>query len=189
MVIHPVNKIGSIEIDASIKEEHYSELAVTDNPIETGELVSDHAFMQPREITITGGVSNYPIADRFTLLNGAVFTRASSAWQQLLDLQESATPFDLSTGLKQYKNVVIMTLEVAQDKDTFNILLFTAILREINFIDALSVPEPADKFTDENAGDKTTSTSERGQVDAPPPDNPTLSSTLFDWKEGIQNAF
>ena len=51
--------IGEFQLDAVVNENHESTLNITENPIETGEPVSDHAFMSPRQVSIAGIVVNY----------------------------------------------------------------------------------------------------------------------------------
>lgn len=47
-------KIGSIVFDAVTSENHQSELNITENPVESGALIADHACVKPKEVTITG---------------------------------------------------------------------------------------------------------------------------------------
>lgn len=46
--------IGEIQFDATTEESHQSELSITENPIESGANVADHAVLQPKQITIVG---------------------------------------------------------------------------------------------------------------------------------------
>lgn len=46
--------IGEITFDAVTNEDHQSELSITENPIESGASIADHAVVQPKSITITG---------------------------------------------------------------------------------------------------------------------------------------
>lgn len=46
--------IGSITFDAVTEESHSSELAISENPVESGALIADHAVVKPKEIIITG---------------------------------------------------------------------------------------------------------------------------------------
>lgn len=46
--------IGSIKFDAVTSEDHSSELRITENPIESGAAIADHAVVQPKKITING---------------------------------------------------------------------------------------------------------------------------------------
>ena len=47
-------RIGDFTFDLTTTESHTSLLNITENPIETGASISDHAFLAPKEITING---------------------------------------------------------------------------------------------------------------------------------------
>lgn len=52
-------RIGSITLDVVTEETHQSELSVTENPVESGALVADHAVLNPQQVTISGMIVNY----------------------------------------------------------------------------------------------------------------------------------
>jgi len=63
-------RIGTITLDVVTEETHQSDLAVTENPVESGALVADHATLDPQQITVSGVVVDYeppvvssPLAD------------------------------------------------------------------------------------------------------------------------------
>lgn len=129
----------AIALDIVLREGHTSELEVTQNPVETGVVVSDHAFMRPLEIEIEGEISDtplhgydrqtgQPIADRFYSKNAS---RSATALEQLRGLQASADPFSVQTLLKLYPNMMLVSLNVEQDADTANGLPIRMRLREI----------------------------------------------------------
>lgn len=47
-------KIGKITFDVVTSEDHQSDLSITENPIESGAAIADHAVIQPKQITING---------------------------------------------------------------------------------------------------------------------------------------
>lgn len=51
--------IGGIKFDATITEEHNSELSITENPIESGANIADHAVLMPKQVSITGVMVDY----------------------------------------------------------------------------------------------------------------------------------
>ena len=62
-------RIGEFMFDLVTAESHVSRLNVTENPIETGASISDHAFLAPKEVTITGIMVSYePPADLSNLI-------------------------------------------------------------------------------------------------------------------------
>lgn len=47
-------KIGTITFDVVTTEDHQSDLSITENPIESGAAIADHAVIQPKQVTING---------------------------------------------------------------------------------------------------------------------------------------
>lgn len=133
--------IGEMEFDATFMEDHVSDLEVTDNPIETGALVSDHAFMRPLRVQITAGVSDI-LTPSGNPAYGGGSGRAQTAYQLLTELQKSAEPFIVQTGLKVYENMVCESIRTAQDRDSAHILYFTASLREVLIVETESTTYP-----------------------------------------------
>lgn len=53
-VVASSRRVGDFVFDAIVSESHASKLLVTENPIESGALVADHAVLEPKELTIRG---------------------------------------------------------------------------------------------------------------------------------------
>lgn len=53
------NSKGSFDFDAVTVEQHSSKLRKTENPVESGAKISDHAVLEPKEITINGIMVGY----------------------------------------------------------------------------------------------------------------------------------
>lgn len=126
-----IRAMGGLVFDAVFEETHEAVLEVTDNPVETGVVISDHAFMRPLKVTLSAGVTDTPLAvaqsDPFASDAG----RSKRAYELLTELQKKAEPFDLQTGLKLYQNMVCTSVRTSQDKDSSGALLFTAEIREV----------------------------------------------------------
>ncbi|MGE4448566.1 MAG: phage baseplate protein [Azospira sp.] len=151
-----IRSMGGLVFDAVFEETHEADLEVTDNPVETGVVVSDHAFMKPLRVKISAGVSDTPLAavtdDPFASDAG----RSRRAFELLTELQRRAEPFDLQTGLKLYENMVCTSIRTSQDKDSSGALLFTAELREVIIVYTQVVTYPPRKpgATKRQAGPK-----------------------------------
>jgi hypothetical protein len=151
-----IRSIGGLVFDAVFSETHQADLEVTDNPVETGVVVSDHAYMKPLTVTLSCGVSDTPLSgwgSGYTQDSGVVqgngdgpefwsrsapqdtfasnAGRAKRAFELLTELQKKAEPFDVQTGLKLYKSMVCTNIKTMQDKDSANSLVFDATLREV----------------------------------------------------------
>lgn len=149
-----IRSMGGLVFDAVFEETHESELEVTDNPVETGVVVSDHAFMKPLKVTLSAGVSDTPLKywqsaggtgqDAWTKQDGddpfaSDSGRVRRAYELLTELQALAEPFDVQTGLKLYSNMVCTSIRTSQDKETAGALLFTATLREVIIVKTKTV--------------------------------------------------
>jgi len=54
-------KIGTFRLDATVEESHQSTLKTTKNPIESGGVIADHAYLEPRQLTVRGIIVDYEV--------------------------------------------------------------------------------------------------------------------------------
>lgn len=87
---------GSFDFDIVTVESHTSTLRVTENPVETGSNISDHAVLEPKEVTVNGVMVGYNRPPKLTP-NSFGF-----------DLPDFPLPFDVSPITDQ-------ALDVAND--------------------------------------------------------------------------
>ena len=134
VLVRPRRSIGGLYPDVIIEESHEDSLEITSHPVEQGANISDHAFKKPKTLTIRGGVSDSSLAE------GA--KPSQEFYEKLLELQDKREPFDIVTGKRQYKNMLLETLSVITDQNTENCLMFTAQCREIIIVktEVTSVP-------------------------------------------------
>lgn len=52
-------ELGSLFLDNVTEESHHSELVCTENPVENGSVITDHQFLKPKQVTISGIIVNY----------------------------------------------------------------------------------------------------------------------------------
>ena len=135
------NAIATIKLDVIIKESATATAKLTENPVESGANMNDHIIIEPMTFTVEGVVSNISssfigqfsqLVDTFTQDN----SNAQEAWEALLQLQIDREPFTLVQGLRSYDNIVILTLNEQQDKETSNGLFFNATMKEVIFVGA-----------------------------------------------------
>lgn len=140
-----LTRSDAVVFDAVFEERHQSDLELTENPVETGVVVSDHAFMKPKRLSVFAGVSNSPLrelpSDRFASDSG----RAQAAYEFLCQMQKQVTLFDVQTGLKLYRDMVCTSIEASQDKDTASALFFKAELREVQIVSTQTIKYPPRK--------------------------------------------
>lgn len=160
--VRPARSIGGLTMDVTVEEHHTDDLEITDHPVENGADVTDHAFLLPPSVTITAGVSDSGGSNSDT---SGGDKRSVEAYEKLLELQKKREPFDLITGKRVYKNMLIRSLSTTTDKETENALIFTAELRQVIMatIQVVSIPRSRQK-----RGMVTGSTDEAGQKQLEP---------------------
>lgn len=87
--------IGTITLDVVQDESHTSDLEITENPVESGAEVADHAFLKPSEVVISGVVVSYEPPAESSLLARAVNIRSVS---DFLDVIGTPTSFESFTA-------------------------------------------------------------------------------------------
>jgi hypothetical protein len=60
ILVKPKRAIGPFEAHVTIREVHTDEIEITDQPVEQGAAISDHAFRRPSELVIECAWSNSP---------------------------------------------------------------------------------------------------------------------------------
>jgi len=120
-------KIGDLLFDAILKTDHSSKVTATSHPIESGASISDHAFVEPVEISIELAVSDSE-RNRGTFGSG---NRSVKAFQELIELQTSRKLITVVTRLKTYHNMLILSVSAPDDYTTMNAFRAVVILREI----------------------------------------------------------
>lgn len=144
---------GSFSFDATVLERHGSKLTITDNPVETGAVVSDHAYLEPATLEVHGRVSSV-----VTRLQGGGGTaqavlatlapklkhnigigwvdqhRPASAFDLLQRLQQARVPFTIQTGLKLYRNMLLEDLQVSQETANKSAPEFFCTFREVKLV-------------------------------------------------------
>ncbi|WP_456309773.1 phage baseplate protein [Serratia proteamaculans] len=140
-------KIGLIIPSVVITEKHSDSLEITEHPVEDKAPVADHAFRRPSELMMevgfAGGGSLLDFVDTSSVGLG-IGLSPSETYDELLVLQRSRVPFDVTTGKRIYKNMLIRVLDVTTDRASENVLMATLTLREV-LITATQSANVADK--------------------------------------------
>jgi len=138
--LSPVRRIGGLTFDAILSEDHRSDYEVTQFPVEDGSIISDHFIRRPRTLTVEGAVSDLILSDPTKLPasrsygaaeSGTAIGRSSAAFRALEDLQSRGELFDVQTGLKLYRNMLMTSFSTTTTAESAYAMAFTATLQEV----------------------------------------------------------
>jgi hypothetical protein len=132
---------GVFFFDAVVEEVHDAEIEITENPVEFGANISDHAFRLPLTLALKGRVSdvsfrfreNDPLENSISEENSS---RSADAWELLNKIMNSFRPVLIDTHLKAYDNMAITSLRTTQDVETARVLDVEIMLKEIIVVQA-----------------------------------------------------
>jgi hypothetical protein len=129
-LIYLKTNIAGYFFDAFLRVDHISKLNITEHPVETGANVSDHAFVEPQELTIEIGMSDVSkslVAGQFNTGK----SRSVTAYKLLKELQGQRIPLQIYTRLGVYKNMLIETISAPDDYKTRYSLNVTVTFKEV----------------------------------------------------------
>lgn len=154
----------------TVEEVHQDETEITEHPVEQGAAISDHAFARPSEVVITAGWSNSPnnsgpinqligaaansnnvvqtligaaklVGGVINLLNGGT-DAVTAAYNSLLVARQNRSLFDVYTGRRTYKGMLIKSLAITTDQKTENSMLIRITFRQILMAQTQTVTVP-----------------------------------------------
>jgi hypothetical protein len=108
--------------DVTEEEEHRDQLYVTEQPVEIGAAINDHAYKRPAEVQMRIAWSNSSHFDPFYV---------QSMYGKLLALQADRIPFNLYTGKRMYANMLFSMLVVRTDSTSEYALRVDATLSQV----------------------------------------------------------
>lgn len=161
-----IRSVGGIIFDVTVSENHEDKLEITDHPIQSGGTVSDHAYKLPQEVTLTVGKGAQDGEDV-----------PKETYDKILELQASREPFDIVTGKREYKNMLIADITVVSERETENVLMVTLVCREVILVETIEVAVSGKGPTSrQKMGQDTQSTKQGGEKQAQ--EKSVSSSTL-----------
>lgn len=119
------SNIAGIFLDATLNEDHNYISRVTQFPIESGEIISDHIINEPETLSLSGIVSDSP------LLFLSSFNRSTDAFNRLVRIHELKERITVVTGIKVYENMVMTSLSVPRNAESGQSLAFSMEFQKI----------------------------------------------------------
>ena len=129
--------IGGFVADVTVRERHRDELTVTENPVEQGADITDHAFKRPPTLVVEVGYSNSSPAA------AGDPNYVSSVYDQFLTLQASREPFQVVTGKRVYEDMLITGLTTLTDQVWENASIFTVEMKNVILVETQTVTVPS----------------------------------------------
>jgi hypothetical protein len=130
-------KIGEVQLDASVREVHGIEADVTEHPVESGGVISDHYIQRPRVVTIEGIISRTPIETGFpgasaissvtNLVNGSDAVLA--AWEEFKRMWRDSERFNIVTGEDFYTGMMFTSVSKPRVKNDW--MVFNAVAKKV----------------------------------------------------------
>lgn len=140
--------IGTFTAQVTLKESGADELTITQHPVEQGSPINDHAYMNPPTLTIYAG---WPGGE------GSSSDYFKKIYSELLKLQSDRKPFDIVTGKRVYKNMLMKSLQQTTDEKTENVLMVSAQFQHVIIVNTQvsTLPPPAQQASPERTNPPT----------------------------------
>lgn len=197
LFVRTKKQIGGIQLDAVLSETHNNIAVVTKNPIELGAEVTDHSYIEPKEISIVAEVSDNPlgsaafgqIIDNVNGFFGSATTtnqtRSTTAYNAMVALMDARELLSVQTKLRLYDNMLITGLRTVQDKQTSRIARMVIDMQEIIITESQLVDIPAEQLESGGVRQQGASGTNRGRQQAKTPTDTTNKSVLKILKDWI----
>lgn len=161
MIRGKIPQLGELTADVWVSERHRREVEATQNPIEYGSPITDHAFVKARTLSVSFGVTNTPFADNRSFGGD---DRVDDARRKLFAIQDSAALLTVSTiSGGYYENCLLVGIGWETDSKNPHATIFDLELQEIIITTTDKVeyqPLPADERTK----DKASTSKKRGEA-------------------------
>ena len=114
--------------DAVIDELSRDELEMTEQPVEVGSTITDHAFNLPQELDLTYG---WAMGSPQNSSKDPSFLK--NLYQQFLALQSGKVLVTVYTGKRIYQSMLIRVISMKTDNLTENVLFLQLSLKQVIF--------------------------------------------------------
>lgn len=131
MIVSPT--YGQFIFDAVFMTNHSANATVTQHPVQSGTSISDHAYMEPDEVSIDIGMT-----DTAASVSGGA-SHSVNAYTQLRAIMELRELVTLVTRLRTYRNMLITSISVPDDYRTMYALRASIVFQQINVVSVSTV--------------------------------------------------
>lgn len=161
-------RVGAVDIDLILEENHEKNAEVTENPLQDGRSVSDGIYVMLREGSLTGLVSNHSLRhvtelseqSAEAILDMAQWqplkNRAAQAWTDLKAIMDNRELVTIVCALEVYNNVAITHIGAVRNGESGDAQEFEISFKQVNRVRlneyrvSLDVEEPENMESDLN---------------------------------------
>ena len=124
-----IPQLGDLTADVWIDERHRREMELTQNPIEFGSPITDHAFIKAQSLAVRFAVSNTPLVDNPTFSDTDRVAEARNKLYELQDSKQFLTVKTVTGG--EYKNMMLTGIGWSTDSSNPHATIFDLDLEEV----------------------------------------------------------
>jgi len=140
-----------IDIDGTIKDTHDVRAEITNFPLEDGSFVNDHTILKPKIIKVNCGV-----------MDGE---NPPDIYSEMTRLRDERVLMDIQTHLALHKNFLIESVSPTREVSVGDLIMFDLVFKEVHFAKSKQIKIPRSILKGDNAKDKLSSTTARGEID------------------------
>jgi hypothetical protein len=137
----------SIEFDATTEETHNWTNTVTSSPVEDGSDVTDNILQNPRQLTLTGIITNSPVflddSQTSSIDDSPQETRVNRVFGLLSDLMDKGGLLTVFTRYKVYSDMAITSINIPRTVGIGEAIVFTIEFLKIRIVSTQNVDVPA----------------------------------------------
>lgn len=133
-------KIGAIEVDILVQQEHKLESDVTEHPVEDGFPVADHVIRKPVKVSMVVGVSQSPVTWLDKL--GSETDKISNALTAFEQIYKNAQPVTIATPTDIWDNMVMTSASFPRNADNKNLVRIPCDFTQIRKVKVKTVDLP-----------------------------------------------
>ena len=127
----------TLEIDATISENHSFKTELTQHEVEDGFDITDNARKLPRILSISGVVTDTPnILGSNKILNSILEKPSQNAYDFLLNIYETSVLCYISTSVYEYSQYIMTEFVHRKSLDESGGLFFDLTFEEVRFAEA-----------------------------------------------------
>lgn len=141
--------ITEIPLDARVGSTYRFSSDVTEFPVESGAMVSDHVHRRPDEISIEGMVSDTPVSELPTYLGlrgdgefQPAGLRSQAAFDALFTVWRDALILTVVTEYLVFEDMIVRSFEIPRSPERGDAVWFSASLVKINTVETLTASLP-----------------------------------------------